>query len=46
MGPAGGKQFLEQYDKKQDGTIVKQQLMGVMFVALTDKEKQLPGIRN
>ena len=42
VGPQGGSQWLEQYDKKQDGTVEHQRLMGVMYVPLTDKEKQVP----
>ena len=42
VGPQGGSQWLEQYDKKEDGTIVKEKLMGVIYVPLTDKSKQLP----
>ena len=42
VGPQGGTQWLEQYDKKQDGTVERQRLMGVMYVPLTDKEKQVP----
>lgn len=36
VGPAGDTQYLEQYDKKLDGTIQKTRLMGVMYVPLTD----------
>jgi len=37
----GLDQAFYQIDKKADGTIVKQELMGVMYVPLTDKDKQL-----
>ncbi|XP_030070858.1 protein-L-isoaspartate(D-aspartate) O-methyltransferase isoform X1 [Microcaecilia unicolor] len=42
VGPEGGSQVLEQYDKTSDGQIVKTQLMGVIYVPLTDKKKQWP----
>ncbi|KAI4463030.1 protein-l-isoaspartate o-methyltransferase [Holotrichia oblita] len=37
IGPAGGKQTLEQVDKLKDGTIQRQSLMHVMYGSLTDK---------
>lgn len=42
VGPQGGNQWLEQYDKQPDGKFKKERLMGVIYVPLTDKEKQVP----
>lgn len=36
VGPDGGTQYLEQYDKDGSGTVSKTRLMGVMYVPLTD----------
>ncbi|XP_055639278.1 protein-L-isoaspartate(D-aspartate) O-methyltransferase [Toxorhynchites rutilus septentrionalis] len=36
VGPDGGTQYLEQYDKDSDGKVSKTRLMGVMYVPLTD----------
>ncbi|XP_044149088.1 protein-L-isoaspartate(D-aspartate) O-methyltransferase-like isoform X2 [Bufo gargarizans] len=42
VGPEGGSQVLEQYDKDSAGIITKVRLMGVMYVPLTDKKRQWP----
>ncbi|XP_014843344.1 PREDICTED: protein-L-isoaspartate(D-aspartate) O-methyltransferase-like isoform X1 [Poecilia mexicana] len=43
VGPEGGSQVLEQYDRQSDGTFLKRALMGVVYVPLTDKRRQWPG---
>lgn len=43
VGPDGGSQVLEQYDRQSDGTFLKKALMGVIYVPLTDKRHQWPG---
>uniref|UniRef100_H3DIX2 Protein-L-isoaspartate O-methyltransferase n=2 Tax=Tetraodon nigroviridis TaxID=99883 RepID=H3DIX2_TETNG len=43
VGPSGGSQMLEQYDRQNDGTFLKKALMGVIYVPLTDKRHQWPG---
>ncbi len=41
VGPDGGRQYLEQHDKVQDGSVVVKRLMGVCYGPLTSKEKQM-----
>ncbi|XP_016323490.1 protein-L-isoaspartate(D-aspartate) O-methyltransferase-like isoform X2 [Sinocyclocheilus anshuiensis] len=43
VGPEGGSQVLEQYDRQSDGTFLRKALMGVVYVPLTDKRRQWPG---
>ncbi|NXK95185.1 PIMT methyltransferase, partial [Formicarius rufipectus] len=42
VGPKEANQVLMQYDKTSDGHIVETQLMGVIYIPLTDKEEQWP----
>lgn len=42
VGPEGGNQVMMQYDKTKNGQILEKQLMNVIYVPLTDKEKQWP----
>ncbi|XP_060119081.1 protein-L-isoaspartate(D-aspartate) O-methyltransferase-like [Heteronotia binoei] len=42
VGPEGGNQVMMQYDKTKNGQIMEKQLMNVIYVPLTDKEKQWP----
>ncbi|XP_038638673.1 protein-L-isoaspartate(D-aspartate) O-methyltransferase-like [Scyliorhinus canicula] len=43
VGPGGGSQSLQQFDKLADGTITRTTLMGVIYVPLTDRDRQLRG---
>ena len=40
VGPEGQNQMLVQIEKQADGKIVKTDLMGVIYVPLTSKDKQ------
>jgi len=42
VGPEGQNQVLLQVDKQADGTLQHQELMGVIYVPLTDKSHQWP----
>ncbi|XP_048831133.1 l-isoaspartyl protein carboxyl methyltransferase, like isoform X1 [Brienomyrus brachyistius] len=42
VGPEGGSQVLEQYDRQSNGTFSRKALMGVIYVPLTDKNHQWP----
>ena len=43
VGEEGRSQKLQQIDKMLDGQIVKKNIMGVVYVPLTEKKKQWPG---
>lgn len=43
VGPQGGDQSLEKIEKDLDGKVSRKRLFGVIYVPLTDKEKQWQG---
>lgn len=45
-GPEGGSQDLVQIDRAPDGSLKKKSLMGVIYVPLTDSEKQWSSARS
>ena len=42
VGPQGDTQCLKQFDKDKDGAIKVKELMGVVYVPLTSRNKQWP----
>lgn len=43
VGEEGRSQKLQQIDKSLDSQIVQRNIMGVVYVPLTEKKKQWPG---
>jgi len=41
VGPKGGSQVFQQWDKDQNGSLSRHDLMGVIYIPLTDAEDQL-----